>query len=350
MRSSSVATQSPDAASSTSTVNARRSRTRDSRGTYRAGGNSTSSEHVGAFLHGRRAVDEHDDLFVGLVSHLQRRHRLDRDDAARPEIDALGRIPEEHRERAGDDDEYFFLRVILMAASGRMGRIAPEPSPRLLQRNRGREVSRPSRLLALERRPFGVLEIVDRDPVIAHAASLGRYGARVILVVAATQDELRGAAGASTLVCGVGPVDAAACTAARLQAEPRPFAVVNVGIAGARTFGEPEPVIGSEAVYCDADDPRWIELRVPAGAGLLAGARRAWPEARVEAIGTSARVGGSTGCEVEAMEGYAVLRAAAIAGVPAIEVRYSRTRSASRTGGAGASTTRRRCLRSCFPR
>ena len=143
----------------------------------------------------------------------------------------------------------------------------------------------------------------------------------MILVVAATQDELRGAAGASTLVCGVGPVDAAACTAARLQAEPRPFAVVNVGIAGARTFGEPEPVIGSEAVYCDADDPRWIELRVPAGAGLLAGARRAWPEARVEAIGTSARVGGSTGCEVEAMEGYAVLRAAAIAGVPAIEVR-----------------------------
>ena len=54
---------------------------------------------------------------------------------------------------------------------------------------------------------------------------------------------------------------------------------------------------------------------------LLEAARRALPGARAEAIGTSARVGGSTGCEVEAMEGYAVLRAAALAGVPAIEVR-----------------------------
>ena len=143
----------------------------------------------------------------------------------------------------------------------------------------------------------------------------------MILVVAATPDELRGAAGGSTLVCGVGPVEAAARTAAELQALGRLKAVLNVGIAGARTFGEPEPVIGSEAVYCDADDPRWIELHTPADATLLEAARRALPRARAEAIGTSARVGGSTGCEVEAMEGYAVLRAAALAGVPAIEVR-----------------------------
>jgi futalosine hydrolase len=143
----------------------------------------------------------------------------------------------------------------------------------------------------------------------------------VILVVAATQDELRGAGGGSTLVCGVGPVEAAARTAAELQAVQRLKAVLNVGIAGARTFDEPEAVIGTEAVYCDADDPRWIELRTPADATLLEAARRALPGARAEAIGTSARVGGSTGCEVEAMEGYAVLRAAALAGVPAIEVR-----------------------------
>jgi futalosine hydrolase len=97
--------------------------------------------------------------------------------------------------------------------------------------------------------------------------------------------------------------------------------VLNVGIAGARTFDEPQPVVGSEAVYCDADDPRWIELRTPADPGLLEAVRRALPEARVEPIGTSARVGGSTGCEIEAMEGYAVLRAAALVGVPAIEVR-----------------------------
>ena len=80
-------------------------------------------------------------------------------------------------------------------------------------------------------------------------------------------------------------------------------------------------VVGSEAVYCDADDPRWIELRLAADERLVAAAARALPGARVEPIGTSARVGGSHGCEVEAMEGYAVLRAAALAGVPAVEVR-----------------------------
>jgi nucleoside phosphorylase len=38
-------------------------------------------------------------------------------------------------------------------------------------------------------------------------------------------------------------------------------------------------------------------------------------------IGTSARVGGTSGCTVEAMEGFAVLRAAQLAGIPALEVR-----------------------------
>jgi futalosine hydrolase len=147
----------------------------------------------------------------------------------------------------------------------------------------------------------------------------------VILVVAATPEELRGANGAATLVCGVGPVEAAARTAAALAAQ-RPDVLLHVGIAGGRSFEQPVFVVGSEAVYCDADDPRWIELRVPADRGLVDAARRAVPAARVEPIGTSARVGGSVssqsaGCEVEAMEGYAVLRAAALAGVPAVEVR-----------------------------
>ena len=142
----------------------------------------------------------------------------------------------------------------------------------------------------------------------------------MLLVVAATPGELRGADGAATLVCGVGPVEAAARTAAALE-RARPAAVLHVGIAGARAFQEPAFVIGSEAVYCDADDPRWIALRVEADAGLVAGARRALPDARVEPIGTTARVGGSSGCEVEAMEGYAVLRACALASVPAVEVR-----------------------------
>jgi futalosine hydrolase len=142
----------------------------------------------------------------------------------------------------------------------------------------------------------------------------------VILVVAATTDELRGAEGAQTLVCGVGPVDAAARTAAAL-ALSRPTALLHVGLAGARTFDAPSVVIGSEALYCDADDPAWITLRLEPASELVAAARRALPGARVEPVGTSARVGGSSGCQVEAMEGYAVLRAAALADVPVLEVR-----------------------------
>ena len=38
-------------------------------------------------------------------------------------------------------------------------------------------------------------------------------------------------------------------------------------------------------------------------------------------IATCGRVGGGAGYEVEAMEGFGVLRAAALAGVPAVELR-----------------------------
>lgn len=141
----------------------------------------------------------------------------------------------------------------------------------------------------------------------------------MILVLAATPEELAGAPDGA--VCGVGPVEAAARAAAAI-AERRPSGVLNIGLAGARTFAGPAFVIGSEAVYCDTDDPRWIELRAPADAGLVAAARRALPDASVAPIGTTARVGGAgEACGVEAMEGYAVLRAAALAGIPAVEVR-----------------------------
>lgn len=156
--------------------------------------------------------------------------------------------------------------------------------------------------------------------MVERALPAAGYGARVLLVVAATPDELRGADGAATYVCGVGPVEAAARTAIVLATEPV-TAVLHVGIAGSRTFEEAFLAIGTEAVYCDADDPKWIELSVSPDAGLVDAARRALPDARTEPIGTSARVGGTSGCEIEAMEGYAVLRAAKLAGIPAVEVR-----------------------------
>jgi futalosine hydrolase len=142
----------------------------------------------------------------------------------------------------------------------------------------------------------------------------------VILVVAATERELAGADGAATLACGIGPVEAAAATAHALAVQP-PSALLHVGIAGARGIAAPQLVIGSEAVYEDAAGGALVPLRVRPDAALLERARRALPEARVLPIGTSARVGGTSGCTVEAMEGFAVLRAAELAGVPSVEVR-----------------------------
>lgn len=148
----------------------------------------------------------------------------------------------------------------------------------------------------------------------------------MILVVAATDLEgalVDGAPDTSVLVCGIGPVEAALATARALAGEP-PAAIVQIGIAGAQTLPHGSIAIGSEAVYCDVVDanariPR-IE-RVEPDPRLVAAARRALPDAHVLPIGTTGRVGGGAACEVEAMEGFGVLRAAVLAGVPAVEVR-----------------------------
>jgi nucleoside phosphorylase len=142
----------------------------------------------------------------------------------------------------------------------------------------------------------------------------------VILVVAATEAELAGASGVSTLVCGIGPVEAAATTARALTGE-RPSALLLVGLAGARGLRIPQLVIGSEAVYEDAAPDGLVSTHLSPDPRLLAAARRALPDAVVLPIGTSARVGGTSGCQVEAMEGFGVLRAAQLASVPAVEVR-----------------------------
>ena len=147
-----------------------------------------------------------------------------------------------------------------------------------------------------------------------------------ILVVAATARELAPADGWLTLRCGVGPVEAAASTAAAI-ATLRPAAVLHVGVAGVRRQRALAPatiVVGDEARYCDlpASIPaQWAPRSVAASPALVAAVCRVVPEAVVASIGTSARVGGTSGCDIEAMEGFGVLRAAQLAGVPAVEVR-----------------------------
>jgi futalosine hydrolase len=144
-----------------------------------------------------------------------------------------------------------------------------------------------------------------------------------VLIVAATERELALLDGLDTFSCGIGPVEAALQTA-RILEERQPEGVVHVGIAGSRTLEPPALVLGSEAVYCDVVDagstlPR-IERARP-DAALLERARAALPEAHVLPIATCGKVGGGTGFDIEAMEGFGVLRACELAGVPAVELR-----------------------------
>ena len=145
-----------------------------------------------------------------------------------------------------------------------------------------------------------------------------------MLVVAATQMELSFVEGAETLCCGIGPVEAA-LTTARALAVSSPDGILHIGLAGARTLVPGSLVLGEQAVYADLaalpdslSGRKWEEP----DAALLAVARRALPVALVLPIATTARVGGGhEGAEVEAMEGFGVLRAAAEARIPAIELR-----------------------------
>ena len=145
-----------------------------------------------------------------------------------------------------------------------------------------------------------------------------------LLVIAATDGELVGVPdGVRRLTCGVGPVDAAIATAQEL-ATRRPRAVLHVGIAGARQAAAlplRSLVLGTASVYEDAAAGRWVEHRLAPDAALATALRAALPEAAALPIGTSARVGGAGEAPVEAMEGFAVLRACAAAGVAAVELR-----------------------------
>ena len=140
-----------------------------------------------------------------------------------------------------------------------------------------------------------------------------------VLLVAATDIELGAREG---LVCGVGPVEAAAATARELALRPADV-VVHVGIAGGHGITPGGLVIGSASVYVDISAEIPVVNRVEPDPGLLERVRTAVPEALVLPIGTSGAVGGVTAGDLrlEAMEGFGVLRACEQAGIPAVEIR-----------------------------
>lgn len=141
-----------------------------------------------------------------------------------------------------------------------------------------------------------------------------------LLLVAATELELCEHDG---LVCGVGPVEAATTTARHLALEP-PRAVLHVGVAGGRKLIPGSLVLGTEAVYCDLAAEIPVVDRVEADRALLDALREELPQAVSLPIATSATVSAGPAVHefrVEAMEGFGVLRACALAGIPGVEVR-----------------------------
>ena len=94
------------------------------------------------------------------------------------------------------------------------------------ERSGGRRERRRAR--RLDRPPSAVQ--AQRDPRAAGALVLR---AHVILVVAATENELAATGAEHTFCCGIGPAESGVRTAMGL-AELRPAAVLHVGIAGAR--------------------------------------------------------------------------------------------------------------------
>lgn len=142
-----------------------------------------------------------------------------------------------------------------------------------------------------------------------------------ILVVAATSAELCGRQG---LVCGVGPVESAIAVTQAL-ARRTPGGVLHVGIAGAHRasgLAVAALVVGRVAVYEDLALTTGLAPReVEPDPTLAAAVKAALPQAVELPIGTVGRVGAGGRCPVEAMEGFAVLRAAQRGGVPAVELR-----------------------------
>src|SRR5580658_8485573 len=162
----------------------------------------------------------------------------------------------------------------------------------------------------------------------------------ILLVSAVAQelDWLGPRAGVETLVSGLGPVDAAARVARALFAKHYDV-VINAGIAGAfpgvAHVGD-GVVVGEELFEMQQETGAPLVLppgnliadRVPADSHLIeAITALGFPLVRgitvthVTATDATAQRLRARGAEVESMEGFAVLRAAQLANVPAIEVR-----------------------------
>jgi futalosine hydrolase len=163
----------------------------------------------------------------------------------------------------------------------------------------------------------------------------------VILLACAVEAELafwRARDGVTTLATGVGPVEASCALAAELARREYRL-LVNAGVAGAfdgaAAIGDGVVVAddaielgletgtpialprGQRAVERARSDPALVERLRASGFASLRGIT----VARVTSTDATVRRLAALGAQVESMEGFAALRAAERAGVPAIELR-----------------------------
>ncbi len=190
----------------------------------------------------------------------------------------------------------------------------------------------------------------------------------MILVVCALLAELRYVSerpNVEVLACGVGPVEAAVAVAGAL-ARGRYDAVVNAGIAGAfrGSARVGDAVLVRDDVLADLGLEGGGPLSLPDGATLVERTTadsallgictptalplvRGVTVAQVTATdATAARLRARYAADVESMEGFSVLRAAAVAKIPALEVRGISNYVGDRVSGewdfaAGARATAR---------
>lgn len=172
----------------------------------------------------------------------------------------------------------------------------------------------------------------------------------MILLATAVEDELgfwKTRDDVELLMTGVGPVEASAAVAAALARRSYDL-VVNAGIAGAfdgaAQIGD-GVVVAEDSMELVLEDG--AELALPQGASIVNSARsdaslvarlldRGFPPLRgitvahVTCTDATARRLSQRGAQVESMEGFAVLRAAERAGIPAIEVRGVSNRCGNR--------------------
>ena len=160
----------------------------------------------------------------------------------------------------------------------------------------------------------------------------------VVCAVAKELDWLGPRAGAEVLIGGVGPVDAAS-RVARALTQKRYDVVISAGIAGAfrgvANVGD-GVVVGEEIIDLNLETGERIVLpdgaviadRVPSDSQLIeALTALGFPQVRgitvtqVTSTDATADRLRKRGAEIETMEGFAVLRAAQLAGVPAIGIR-----------------------------